>query len=209
MFLQSQVRRNVTFSSLAFSISLAHTMIGLKSDSSTKLSCLNGKYKMVLTVIFMTILRSLHFLISIQETLISSRELKRGLYAYLGVVTTPQFHLKYVKKKKKKVQSLSHVFLQPHGLYIACQAPLSMQFSRQENWNGQPFPSPVDLPEPRIKPRSPALQILYHRSHHRYLLILVRINSLKLLCKMATYKCCKNFRLSQMSSLEQKQIYLY
>ena len=140
MFLQSQVRRNVTFSSLAFSISLAHTMIGLKSDSSTKLSCLNGKYKMVLTVIFMTILRSLHFLISIQETLISSRELKRGLYAYLGVVTTPQFHLKYVKKKKKKkVQSLSHVFLQPHGLYIACQAPLSMQFSRQEYWHGSHF----------------------------------------------------------------------
>ena len=31
--------------------------------------------------------------------------------------------------------------LQPHGLYVACQAPLSMEFSRQEYWGGFPFPS--------------------------------------------------------------------
>ena len=42
--------------------------------------------------------------------------------------------------------------------YIACQAPLSMEFSRQESWSGLPFPSPGDLPVPRIKPGSPALQ---------------------------------------------------
>ena len=41
---------------------------------------------------------------------------------------------------------------------IACQAPLSMGFSRQEYWNGLPFPSPRDLPDPGIEPRSPALQ---------------------------------------------------
>ena len=41
---------------------------------------------------------------------------------------------------------------------IACQTPLSMGFSRQEYWNGLPFPSPGDLPDPGIKPRSPALQ---------------------------------------------------
>ena len=41
---------------------------------------------------------------------------------------------------------------------VACQAPLSMKFSRQEYWNGLLFPSPGDLPDPRIKPRSPALQ---------------------------------------------------
>ena len=35
-------------------------------------------------------------------------------------------------------------------------APLSMGFSRQEYWNGLPFPSPGDLPHPRIEPRSPA-----------------------------------------------------
>ena len=33
-----------------------------------------------------------------------------------------------------------------------------MEFSRQEYWSGLPFPSPGDLPEPGIKPRSPALQ---------------------------------------------------
>ena len=41
---------------------------------------------------------------------------------------------------------------------VAHQAPLSMGFSRQEHWNGLPFPSPEDLPDPGIKPRSPALQ---------------------------------------------------
>ena len=38
------------------------------------------------------------------------------------------------------------------------QAPLSMGFSRQEYWSGLPFPSPGDLPDPGIEPRSPALQ---------------------------------------------------
>ena len=41
---------------------------------------------------------------------------------------------------------------------VACQAPLSMGFSRQEYWSGLLFPSPGDLPEPGIKLRSPALQ---------------------------------------------------
>ena len=34
----------------------------------------------------------------------------------------------------------------------------SMEFSRPEYWSGQPFPSPGDLPNPGIKPRSPTLQ---------------------------------------------------
>ena len=38
------------------------------------------------------------------------------------------------------------------------QAPLSMEFSRQEYWSGLPFPSPGDLPDPGIKPKSPTLQ---------------------------------------------------
>ena len=41
---------------------------------------------------------------------------------------------------------------------VAHQAPLSMEFSIQEYWNGEPFPSPGDLPNPGIKPRSPTLQ---------------------------------------------------
>ena len=38
------------------------------------------------------------------------------------------------------------------------QAPLSMEFSRQEYWSALPFPSPGDLPNPGIESRSPALQ---------------------------------------------------
>ena len=41
---------------------------------------------------------------------------------------------------------------------VACQAPLSVGFSRHEYWNELPFPSPGDLPNPGIEPGSPALQ---------------------------------------------------
>ena len=41
---------------------------------------------------------------------------------------------------------------------VACQAHLSMGFSRQEYWSGLPFPSLGDLPNPGIKPRSPVLK---------------------------------------------------
>ena len=40
---------------------------------------------------------------------------------------------------------------------VAHQAPLSMEFSRQECWSGLPFPFPGDLPDPGIKPRSPCI----------------------------------------------------
>ena len=45
---------------------------------------------------------------------------------------------------------------------IAYEAPLSMEFSRQEYWTGLPFPTPGDLPDPGIKPvslASPALAV--------------------------------------------------
>ena len=41
---------------------------------------------------------------------------------------------------------------------VAHQAPLSVEFSRQEYWSGLRFPSPGDLLNPGIEPRSPALQ---------------------------------------------------
>ena len=41
---------------------------------------------------------------------------------------------------------------------VAYQAPPTMGFSRQEYWNGLPFPSPGDLPDSGIKPGSLALQ---------------------------------------------------
>ena len=40
---------------------------------------------------------------------------------------------------------------------VACQTPLSTEFSRQEYWNVLPFP-PGDLPDPRTETGSPALQ---------------------------------------------------
>ena len=46
-----------------------------------------------------------------------------------------------------------------HPWTVAHQAPLSMGFSRQEYWRGQPFPSPRDLPDPGVKPKSLALQV--------------------------------------------------
>ena len=43
-------------------------------------------------------------------------------------------------------------------LAVARQAPLSMEFSRQEYWSGLPFPSPGDLPNTGTEPMSPTLQ---------------------------------------------------
>ena len=49
---------------------------------------------------------------------------------------------------------------------VAHQTPLTLEFSSQKYWNGFPFPSPGDLPNPGIKPGSPALQAdFYHLSH--------------------------------------------
>ena len=54
--------------------------------------------------------------------------------------------------------SLIRVLLLGAPWTVACQAPLSMAFSRQEYWSGLPFPSPGDLPHAGIKPGFPALQ---------------------------------------------------
>ena len=54
-------------------------------------------------------------------------------------------------------KSLSRVRLSATPWTAACQAPLSMGFSRQEYWSGLPFPSAEDLPNPGIERRSPAL----------------------------------------------------
>ena len=61
-------------------------------------------------------------------------------------------------RERKKVKSLSHVWLFATLWTVAYQSPPSMGFSRQEYWSGLPFPSPGDLPNSGIEPRSPALQ---------------------------------------------------
>ena len=64
-----------------------------------------------------------------------------------------------MEKLEKKVniecaQSFSHVWLFSAPWNVACQAPLSMEFSRQEYWSGVSFPTPGDLPDPGIEPTS-------------------------------------------------------
>ena len=61
-------------------------------------------------------------------------------------------------KSNSEMKSLSRVRLFATPWTVAYQAPPSMGFSRQEYWSGLPFPSPEDLPDPGIEPKSPALQ---------------------------------------------------
>ena len=56
------------------------------------------------------------------------------------------------------MRKLSRVQLFVTPLTVAYEAPLSLEFSRQEYWSGLPFPSPGALPDPGIKLGSPALQ---------------------------------------------------
>ena len=59
------------------------------------------------------------------------------------------------KKSSKPLQIASIIYLATPWT-VACQTPLSMGFSRQEYWSGLPCPPPGDLPNPGIKPMSPA-----------------------------------------------------
>ena len=43
------------------------------------------------------------------------------------------------------------IYMQKNCLCVPCQAPQSMEVSRQEYWSGLPFPIPGDLPDPGIK----------------------------------------------------------
>ena len=58
---------------------------------------------------------------------------------------------------KKESISLSVVSDSATPLTVAHQTPLFLEFSRQEDWSGLPVPSPGDLPDPGIEPRSLAL----------------------------------------------------
>ena len=64
----------------------------------------------------------------------------------------------HIESEKVNVKSLSGVKLFAIPWTVAYQASLSMGFSRQEYRSGLPFPSPGDLPDPGIEPRSPTLQ---------------------------------------------------
>ena len=79
------------------------------------------------------------------------------------------------------MKSLSHVQLFETPWTVVFQAPPSMGFSRQEYWSGLPFPSPRDLPNRGIEPRSPALQAdaFYHLSYQGSLYIAMELKNLK------------------------------
>ena len=90
------------------------------------------------------------------------------------------------------VKVLSHVQLFVTPWTVAHQAPLSMGFSRQEQWSGLSFPSPGDLPDLGIKPRSPALQAdaltseptgkpiqIYIYTHYVYIFTYIHSNTIK------------------------------
>ena len=67
--------------------------------------------------------------------------------------------LLYKKRKKEGKKDSAKSCPNLAALWIvACQPPPFLGFSMQEYWNGLPFPSPGDLPNPGIEPRSPALQ---------------------------------------------------
>ena len=105
----------------------------------------------------------------------SKQEYWRGLsFPFPGYLTDPEiecgcltFHVcslprvtrkPFNRVKAWKHQSFSRVRLFATPWTVAHQAPLSIGFSRQEYWSRFPSPSPRDLPDPGMEPRSPALQ---------------------------------------------------
>ena len=76
-------------------------------------------------------------------------------YIYF-LVWKPKIYISLIMEVKVKLLSGVRLFVTPWT--VAYQAPPSMGFSRQEYWSGLPFPSPGDLPDPGIKPRSPVLE---------------------------------------------------
>ena len=76
----------------------------------------------------------------------------KGLVIFLGPASKFLGSLVAWKWKWSRVRLFATPWTEAH------QAPLSLGFSRQEYWSGLPFPSPGELPDPGIKPGSPALQ---------------------------------------------------
>ena len=64
----------------------------------------------------------------------------------------------HLEKEEKEKDSAKSCLTLATLWTVACQPPLSLGFSKQEYCSGLPFPSPGDLPDPGIKPRSQALQ---------------------------------------------------
>ena len=63
----------------------------------------------------------------------------------------------FILMKGRKKVSVAESCLSAAPWTVGHQVPLSMVFSRQDYWHGLPFPSPGDLSDPGIKPRSAAM----------------------------------------------------
>ena len=85
-----------------------------------------------------------------ERLMITTSRLASFSFTHFHVCSTSScmFHKK--EKKESKVAQSCPTLCDAH------QVPPSMEFSRQEYWSGLPFPSPGDLPDSGIKPRSPA-----------------------------------------------------
>ena len=74
---------------------------------------------------------------------------------------------------------LSYIWLFETPWTVACQAPLSMAFPRQECWSGLPLPSPVDFPDSGIEPSAPAYSLLLSHLGSQYVslqLLIIPLN---------------------------------
>ena len=83
--------------------------------------------------------------------MIGKKERKLSLFADQMIL------YKLESESESEVAQLCPTLCNPKD-YIVHQAPPSMGFSRQEYWSGLPFPSPGNLPDPGMEPRSPTLQ---------------------------------------------------
>ena len=99
-----------------------------------------------------------------------------------------KFQSLLVKFHQNNYESISHLVVSNYLIpwTVACQAPLSMEFSRQE-WSGLPFPTPGDLSNPGIKPRASAcMWILYHLRYQGSPIIPTNKHPVEILTKVCT-----------------------
>ena len=95
------------------------------------------------------------------ETVLQSKVSQKNKYCILM----------YVYGIQKTVLLLSHQVMSSSFTTPwtrAHQAPLSMEFSRQEYWSGLPLPSPGDLPDPCLQHHGPILDRLNHQGNAKH-----------------------------------------
>ena len=79
-----------------------------------------------------------------------------GIKLHSNIYAETGLFYQWIFKWKKVLITCVQLFATPWT--VDCQAPLSMEFSKQEYWSGLPFPTQGDLPDPWMDPRSPTLQ---------------------------------------------------